>query len=641
MSAPAVADANNTTTPASLSALHKTHAALEEILVRVQPFLTILQEARNENHESSSSPARIATARTAVALTMGTLQYMGQRLQGNAVGPNDAVRRELNRMRQLLRQVQTKAQKEDKTSTKTKTTETKTTETKQVQPESATQSADSTTSTAVLVKVIIPVHNAQDTIEQAVHSAMQQEYLSNATNGGSDTNKHNPIQIHVCCYDDGSTDGSWDRLQQLQAQYRHPTTTTKKEHPQSSSTKHDARIPATLHLGQGTASRGAGFARNRAVALGPSSSLPNDDHSPQQTYICLLDSDDWMHAARVATQVDAFGKLDPHQRERTLMGCTFARDPPDATRHYTHWCNELDDQRLYLERYRELTIIQPTWMMPLSWFRDTLGGYIEAPLPEDGATKKSDDSSSTASPAQQHSTNAFSMVHPIHDTPQTLRVAEDLRLFHMHLAAGGRLHLCRNKDPHLVTYRHSGNASQSANTPRKLLLQLRTWAFEQQILRNWDKFAVWGAGRDGKDFIKALSSDELRQRIVCLVDVDEKKIGTNYVNRELGVDIPIVHFSALAKDGAHKAVEHFGKLDKSANVAASEERPLKRARHESSSNDNSQKKKKNHKITLPPQNELQSLPVVVCVAMYRTGGALEKNAQSIGRSEGNDLWHFC
>jgi hypothetical protein len=31
---------------------------------------------------------------------------------------------------------------------------------------------------------------------------------------------------------------------------------------------------------------------------------------------------------------------------------------------------------------------------------------------------------------------------------------------------------------------------------------------------------------------------------------------------------------------------------------------------------------------------------VVCVAMYRTGGALEHNVKSIGRTEGVDLWHF-
>merc|ERR1712154_346791 len=37
---------------------------------------------------------------------------------------------------------------------------------------------------------------------------------------------------------------------------------------------------------------------------------------------------------------------------------------------------------------------------------------------------------------------------------------------------------------------------------------------------------------------------------------------------------------------------------------------------------------------------LPTLPVVVCVAMYRTNGVLESNVMSIGRTEGDDLWFF-
>jgi hypothetical protein len=42
-------------------------------------------------------------------------------------------------------------------------------------------------------------------------------------------------------------------------------------------------------------------------------------------------------------------------------------------------------------------------------------------------------------------------------------------------------------------------------------------------------------------------------------------------------------------------------------------------------------------LTSPPHS---SLPVVCCVAMYRTGGKLEENVESVGREEGVDLWHF-
>ena len=37
---------------------------------------------------------------------------------------------------------------------------------------------------------------------------------------------------------------------------------------------------------------------------------------------------------------------------------------------------------------------------------------------------------------------------------------------------------------------------------------------------------------------------------------------------------------------------------------------------------------------------LPKLPVIVCVAMYRTNGVLEQNVKNINRSEGVDLWHF-
>lgn len=78
-------------------------------------------------------------------------------------------------------------------------------------------------------------------------------------------------------------------------------------------------------------------------------------------------------------------------------------------------------------------------------------------------------------------------------------------------------------------------------------------------------------------------------KVRVLVDVDEKKIAAKfYVNKELGCKIPIRRFEVLREGG-----------------------------------------------------EFGDLPVMVCVAMYRTGGKLEENVRSIGRKEGVDLWHFC
>jgi hypothetical protein len=61
----------------------------------------------------------------------------------------------------------------------------------------------------------------------------------------------------------------------------------------------------------------------------------------------------------------------------------------------------------------------------------------------------------------------------------------------------------------LLIYRHLPGCTQSARTSRKLLMQLRVKAFEDLVLRPntlaWNEFAIWGAGRDGKEFFKYLS----------------------------------------------------------------------------------------------------------------------------------------
>ena len=91
----------------SLDALAMTDKALKEIDLRLRPFLRMLSPS-----SGIDDPNRLAVARTAVALSLGTLRYMGNRLRGSAQGkdPNDPLRLDLNRMRQILVQVQKKQQ---------------------------------------------------------------------------------------------------------------------------------------------------------------------------------------------------------------------------------------------------------------------------------------------------------------------------------------------------------------------------------------------------------------------------------------------------------------------------------------------------------------------------------------------------
>ena len=48
----------------------------------------------------------------------------------------------------------------------------------------------------------------------------------------------------------------------------------------------------------------------------------------------------------------------------------------DATKRYREWHNSLNEEQIYLQQYREVTIAQPTWFLSRSIF-DLVGGYNE------------------------------------------------------------------------------------------------------------------------------------------------------------------------------------------------------------------------------------------------------------------------
>ena len=471
----------------------------------------------------------------------------------------------------------------------------------------------------VLIDVIIPVHNASSTLAATVRSALHQRippHLQLKLEGSS-------LEIKVCCYDDGSMDGSWSILQDLIQKL-------------PSLNREENVLPSNLVIAQGERGigRGAGFARNRSVEL-----QTQDSH---HHFLCMLDSDDTMHPHRIAEQTSCMLDLPQDEREQTLLGCQFDRDPPDATWHYSHWANHLTDEQVLLERFREVTVLQPTWFLCRKRF-EALGGYVEAPPL--GSTAED-----LANFFRKEKAENNRLVHMKYDTVETLRLAEDLRFLHDHLDRGGKVKLHRTIES-LVTYRHTGN-SQSFRTSRKLLLQLRVLAMERSILRTkWQsdegKFIIWGAGRDGKDFFKALS-DDLRCQVYCFVDVDAKKLELgSYANRDICSKVPIIHFSYLIFDESvreqiqsdwergDEAVEIQGRivksklLDDSCSLGAA--RPAKRQRQV-------------HRASLNCQNldlvMLQRLPVVVCVAKNRTNGVLERNVSLIARTEGQNLWHF-
>ena len=198
----------------------------------------------------------------------------------------------------------------------------------------------------------------------------------------------------------------------------------------------------------------------------------------------------------------------------------------------------------------------------------------------------------------------------------------------------------------------------------------------------WNRFVIWGAGRDGKDLIHALSP-AARRCIYCLVDVDDKKIAHGvyeYGHRRvhpppsqerkpsenetpIPMRIPIVHFSLLARDemvrnALYRAWKEedggtvngmapaYGEIDKTNKAAATATNSTNGPPVSSTSSQKRRKtanpvgRKRDPGVAMLDLSLLPTLPVLVCVAMYRTGGALERNVSLIGRTEGQDLWHF-
>lgn len=215
----------------------------------------------------------------------------------------------------------------------------------------------------VKVDVIIAVYNAESTIEECVKSVLNQVISENlitkiccGDNNDDDSRKRNHppsfgdihFDISICCYNDASTDKSLDILHSLE--------NINKVYHASMKTK---LLVGTAPIG--TTSRGAGYARNQAVKLRDEYESNNTDANNQNActnhFLCILDSDDTMKPTRIVEQTCAMLSLSEEVRERTLMGCQFERIPKDATHHYSQWANSISDERLYLEQFRECTLV--------------------------------------------------------------------------------------------------------------------------------------------------------------------------------------------------------------------------------------------------------------------------------------------
>lgn len=237
---------------------------------------------------------------------------------------------------------------------------------------------------------------------------------------------------------------------------------------------------------------GPGHARNRCV------------EASRGEYLCLLDADDVMEPNRVEVQL-----REARRSPENIVGCRFRRTPDGSTPRYEAWSNRLSDEELLLHRFRECTIIQPTWFFHRRVF-DRVGGWRPEPN------------------------------------------SEDLMFLHAHVAAGGGLSRCPET---LVRYRfHEGQTSHTVR--RRRMFAVRALEFERQVLTpggrfyepKWENFTIWSVGRDGKDFYRALSR-EAQAKVGRFCDVNPAKIGKTYADvsapRGQRREVPIVLWSDL------------------------------------------------------------------------------------------------
>ena len=248
--------------------------------------------------------------------------------------------------------------------------------------------------------------------------------------------------VELSAFDDGSTDGTWESLLTWAPRLA------------------KAGMRVVLSKSGADTGSGCGNAKNRAVAVSSGE------------WLCFQDVDDMSLPTRLATQLTE-ARLHPN----SLIGSRVVRTPEGSTARYTTWANSMTSEQLVLHRFRECTILMPTWFLHREAFEACSGFRVEK--------------------------------------------CEDLLFLQGHVVRGGGLHRC---DEVLVEYRYHAAAATHA-IPRQTILRHRAAAIERAI--ELADIRIWGAGRDGRDFFKALS-DDARKRVRAFCDVDPKKVGTTY-----------------------------------------------------------------------------------------------------------------
>lgn len=225
---------------------------------------------------------------------------------------------------------------------------------------------------------------------------------------------------------------------------------------------------------------GAGSGRNRCC------------EASGANFFVFLDSDDIMRPYRLARTIPLL------QLNGGIVGGVFDRVPPGSTPRYERFHRNLTNEQISSNVYtfRDAPIAMPTCACTrASW--ETAGKFREGP-----------------------------------------NIPEDLHFPYDAIERGIRI--SKLDGDSITGYRfHDTMTSLSYN--RKTLLSIRVDAFERIVLSRprWrDGFSIWGAGRDGKEFYKALS-EPAKKLVQSWGDIDPNKIGNKLREK------PVIHFSQL------------------------------------------------------------------------------------------------
>ncbi|KAL6057835.1 hypothetical protein STEG23_034038 [Scotinomys teguina] len=336
-----------------------------------------------------------------------------------------------------------------------------------------------------LVSIILPVHNAEQWLDECLTSVLQQDFEGT---------------MELSVFNDASKDKSGIIIEKWKVKLE------------------DSGISVVIGGHDSPSPRGVGYSKNQAIAQSTGS------------YLCFLDSDDVMMPQRVRLQHEAavqhptssiwcsVGFLNLHRASITflksflvmnsassvlIIGCQVRRDPPDSTERYTRWINQLTSDQLLTQVFTSHgpTVIMPTWFCSRAWFSH-VGSFDEGGQ----------------------------------------GVPEDLLFFYEHLRKGGGVF---RVDHSLLLYRYHLYAATHSVLEMTIWTH-RVHFLEEQVLPHWKSFTIWNAGKQGRRLYRSLTAAS-RRKVMAFCDVDEKKIRKGFYCHEDSQErpkpkVPVLHF---------------------------------------------------------------------------------------------------